>query len=578
MVSAGFVILSSVILGIVTAADEYLPFDRTKLGPNSVFEQFDYEDLDHSPWKPSVASKYDEATKETVQYVGKWAIEPVSVYPGYKNDKGLVLKTKAAHHAIAYKLDQPLDNTDKDLVLQYEIKLQNGLECGGTYIKLLNAAEDYSLFNVDTPFQIMFGPDKCGANDKIHFIINRKNPKTGLMEEKSLATPPPSRGGELTTLYTLIMRRSQDIEIRINGNVVYAGNLLDEGTLTPPLNPPKQVTDVLDTKPLDWDDREYIPDPKHIAKPDDYELKHKWMTIPDVNAIKPEGWGDELEPFIEDPLASKPVYWDDEEDGEWIAPDIPNPECVGLPGCGKWSPPTVPNPHYIGPWLHPKIPNPSYQGEWEPRTIDNPDYYEDSTPSNLDSPIGGIAFELWSMDTQILFDNIYLGHSIEEAELVGNQTFKPKFELEATNRRCNRPKSKYEPSPPPPSFDDLVLQADSSSTVWQFFKFLRLLVKKQTLEAKDFYYQFFLNPIDLIITHPVKFVIYCIAFTTLLTFMFGFGAVVIFVASNWRNPPPPVKIYQDGETRMMKNTQIEELSDVEVEEIQEVKSSIKKRK
>lgn len=52
------------------------------------------------------------------------------------------------------------------------------------------------------------------------------------------------------------------------------------------------MTDVLNTKPLDWDDREYIPDPKHIAKPDDYELKHKWMTIPDVNAIKPEGWGD----------------------------------------------------------------------------------------------------------------------------------------------------------------------------------------------------------------------------------------------------------------------------------------------
>lgn len=560
MINAKFFLIYAALVRLVVAREQYVAFERGKLASGSVFEPFDYADLDHSPWIPSTASKYDEATQKTVKYVGKWAVETPSVYRGFDNDKGLVMKTKAAHHAISYKLDQPFDNTNNTLVVQYEIKLQNGLECGGTYIKLLDEAEDYSGFNAQTPFQIMFGPDKCGANDKVHFIIRRKDKLSGVPQEKHLSTPPLSRDGQLSTLYTLIIRPSQDFEIRINGKVAYAGNMLATGTLTPPLNPPKFVSDDFDTKPLDWDDREFIPDPSHTGKPDDYELKHVWRTIPDVDATKPEGWRDDLDPFIEDPRATKPIYWDDEEDGEWIAPEIPNPECASFPGCGEWRAPTVFNPHYVGPWYHPKIPNPKYLGVWEPRNITNPNYYEDTHPSNLDSRIGGIAFELWSMDTQILFDNIYLGHSVEEAEMVGNETFTPKFELEVADRRCNRPKAKNEPVPPPPSFEDLVLQ-DSESTLSQFFKFLRLLVRKYTLETKDFYYQFFLNPIDLIITQPIKFVVYCILFTGLLTFVFGMGGVVIFLFSEWMNPPPPQKVYKDGETTTVRNSQIEELSE-----------------
>ena len=30
----------------------------------------------------------------------------------------------------------------------------------------------------------MFGPDKCGMNSKIHFIVRFRNPKTGEVEEK----------------------------------------------------------------------------------------------------------------------------------------------------------------------------------------------------------------------------------------------------------------------------------------------------------------------------------------------------------------------------------------------------------
>jgi calnexin len=44
---------------------------------------------------------------------------------------------------------------------------------------------------------------------------------------------------------------------------------------------------------------------------------------------------------IPDPEAEKPEDWDDEEDGDWVAPTVPNPKCDEVSGCGKWEKPTV---------------------------------------------------------------------------------------------------------------------------------------------------------------------------------------------------------------------------------------------
>lgn len=43
---------------------------------------------------------------------------------GVEGDKGLVLKDKAAHHAISAQFPKKLDNKGKTLVVQYEVKLQ----------------------------------------------------------------------------------------------------------------------------------------------------------------------------------------------------------------------------------------------------------------------------------------------------------------------------------------------------------------------------------------------------------------------------------------------------------------------
>jgi calnexin len=51
-------------------------------------------------------------------------------------------ESKAAHHAISTLFPEPIDPKGKPLVVQYEVKLQKGLECGGAYIKLLTEEAD----------------------------------------------------------------------------------------------------------------------------------------------------------------------------------------------------------------------------------------------------------------------------------------------------------------------------------------------------------------------------------------------------------------------------------------------------
>jgi len=48
-----------------------------------------------------------------------------------------------------------------------------------------------------------------------------------------------------------------------------------------------------------------------------------------------------------------------------------------------------------------------FQGIWAPRKIDNPDFFEDSNPFAMKT-IAAVGFELWSMQSDILFDNLII--------------------------------------------------------------------------------------------------------------------------------------------------------------------------
>ena len=90
-------------------------------------------------WIPSTAKKMIDGVEDQdlLQYRGEWSVEsPLGEL--IKGDQGLVLKTLAAHSAISSKFPKVLDPKGKSLVVQYEVKAQNGMECGGAYMKLLS--------------------------------------------------------------------------------------------------------------------------------------------------------------------------------------------------------------------------------------------------------------------------------------------------------------------------------------------------------------------------------------------------------------------------------------------------------
>lgn len=409
-------------------------------------------------WKPSHAkkdTKGSEKADEEWAYVGEWAVEEPTVFKGMEGDKGLVVKNAAAHHAISAKFPKKIDNKGKTLVVQYEVKLQNGLECGGAYLKLLrdNKALHQEEFSNTSPYVVMFGPDKCGSTNKVHLIINHKNPKTGEYEEKHLATAPAARIVKTTELYTLIIHPNNTAIIKLNGEQVKEANLLED--FQPAFNAPKEIDDPKDSKPDTWVDEARIADPE-AKKPEDWDEDAPFEIV-DEEATIPEDWLESEPLTVPDPEAQKPEDWDDEEDGDWVAPTVPNPKCDDVSGCGPWAKPMIKNPAYKGKWTAPYIDNPAYKGVWAPRKIKNPDYFEDKHPSNLE-PMGAIGFEIWTMQNDILFDNIYIGHSIEDAEKFADQTFNEKHPIEQLLELESKPKVEDKPKPKSPS--DLVFLDD----------------------------------------------------------------------------------------------------------------------
>ncbi|XP_016952796.1 calnexin isoform X1 [Drosophila biarmipes] len=403
---------------IATEGDEKLAYESPVIDHKKFHfaDHFDDVEASRKKWVLSQAKK-DDIAEEISKYDGIWNWEsPQRIV--WANDLGLVLKSKAKHAAISAPLRKPFEfKQDKPLVVQYEVTLQEGQECGGSYLKLLSAGKDteqLKAFNDKTPYTIMFGPDKCGNDVKMHFIFRHVNPINGTITEKH-CNKPKNRLEEpfkdkLPHLYQLVVRPDNSFEIRVDHKIINEGSLLTD--FKPPVNPPAEIDDPNDRKPDAWDEREKIPDPT-AQKPEDWD-EDAPPQLPDTDAVMPNGWLENEPDMIFDPTATKPDDWDSEIDGEWEAPLVDNPVCEKAPGCGKWKAPLIPNPNYKGKWRAPMIENPNYQGKWAPRKIANPDFFEDLKPFQM-TPISAVGLELWSMSSDILFDNLIITDDVEVA-------------------------------------------------------------------------------------------------------------------------------------------------------------------
>lgn len=396
-----------------------LPYTAPRISGLHWVETFDGDVF--SRWKSSTNEKYN----------GRFKAEKRK-QETLLGDVGLLVPEEARHYGAAVSFPPLEGKKDASFVAQFEVRFQEGLSCGGAYLKLFNSeGREASEFSSDTRYVIMFGPDRCGATDKVHFILQHQNPKSQKWEEKHFKEPPTVPNDQLTHLYSLIVNPDNSFEIQIDGQQKASGNLLT--SMQPSINPPKEIDDPKDSKPADWVDEEKINDPL-ASKPEDWD-EDAPATIPDPKASMPDGWNEDAQKKIPDPNAKMPADWDADEDGEWEPPVIDNPACKV--GCGKWVPPKISNPEYKGKWVPPKVDNPAYKGIWKARQIDNPHYFVDEAPGLLPK-IDSVGIDIWTMQKGLIFDNLLISTDLGTARQFAEKSFFLRKPLE----------EKQQPKPP----------------------------------------------------------------------------------------------------------------------------------
>jgi len=310
-------------------------------------------------------------SKESEGTQGKFELTHGKYYSDPEEDQGIQTTPDARFYQASAAFPK-FSNKDKDLIIQYSVKHEQKIDCGGGYIKLSPSGIDQSNFNGDSPYNIMFGPDICGTTKRTHLIFTYKGKNYLTKKDIKCETD------EWTHLYTLILKPDNTYKVLIDEKEVASGSLAADWDMLPA----KEIKDPNAKKPSDWVDEKRIPDPEDK---------------------KPAGW-DDIVAEIADPNAKKPDDWDDELDGVWEAPMIDNPEYKG-----EWQPKMIENPAYKGEWVHPLIPN--------------PDYFEDNN-LYLFEDNSLVGFELWQVKSGTIFDNIIVTDDASEAEKLAQLTKK----------------------------------------------------------------------------------------------------------------------------------------------------------
>ncbi|PIA18909.1 Calreticulin-domain-containing protein [Coemansia reversa NRRL 1564] len=352
----------SIALAAITA------FAGSALGRVYYEETFTDPDSINS-FKPSKARDDNGAIKLSP---GKW-------YSDEENSVGLQLVDDARFYAYAAKLKRPFNSKGKDFVVQFTVKYEQDIDCGGAYLKLLPPTLDPAEFDGDSKYDVMFGPDICGStNRRVHAIINYND--TNSQIDKVIQP----RGDQLTHQYTFWVKPDKTFEIRIDNKVQDEGKIEDFWKVLPE----KQIPDPDAKKPEDW-----VDGPAMIEDTDD-EKPSDWVdgpeTIPDADAKKPEDWDDDMD--------------------------------------GDWEPPMIANPEYKGEWKPQMIKNPEYKGEWTAPLIDNPDYEEDEDLAVFN--IGYVGLDIWTVKSGTIFSNILITDDIDYASEFGNRTWADYVEAE----------------------------------------------------------------------------------------------------------------------------------------------------
>jgi len=304
------------------------------------------------------------AWKESEGTSGKWSLAAGKWSKDEQEDRGIQTAEDSKFFGISAGFDS-FSNEGKDLIIQYQAKYEKDVECGGGYVKIGPKMDDQTKFGDPTVYNIMFGPDKCGYTKRTHLIFQYKG--KNVLKKSDLAYKQEGEG--TSHLYRMVLKKDNTVLVEIDQEKIYEGSIKDDWEVLKP----KKIDDPEDKKPSDWVEDSMMDDPEDK---------------------KPENWVEEKR--VVDSSAKKPDDWDDEEDGEWEAPMIDNPD-------------------YHGDWSVKRISNPAYKGFWEAKKIDNPEYEDDNAVYKYDD-FGFIGFDLWQVKGGTIFDNVIICDDVAEAD------------------------------------------------------------------------------------------------------------------------------------------------------------------
>ncbi|NWI02061.1 CALR protein, partial [Ptilorrhoa leucosticta] len=105
---------------------------------------------------------------------GRFVLTAGKFYGDAEKDKGIQTSQDARFYALSSRFE-PFSNRDKTLVVQFTVKHEQNIDCGGGYVKLFPASLSQEDMHGDSEYNIMFGPDICGpGTKKVHVIFNYK--------------------------------------------------------------------------------------------------------------------------------------------------------------------------------------------------------------------------------------------------------------------------------------------------------------------------------------------------------------------------------------------------------------------
>ena len=102
-----------------------------------------------------ISDKWVQSTHKGAE-AGKFEWTAGKFYGDADKDKGIQTSQDAKFYALSTEF-KPFSNKDKPLVVQFTVKHEQNIDCGGGYAKLFDCSLDQTDMHGDSPYLIMFG-------------------------------------------------------------------------------------------------------------------------------------------------------------------------------------------------------------------------------------------------------------------------------------------------------------------------------------------------------------------------------------------------------------------------------------